>query len=335
MAEPRNVNILDLPYEIHKQIFDHLSLKEVEALLKTNNKYIQIWEEINNSIADKTIFDSGKDSIDDNINNYKNIREINIRTMVGASADTLKTYLDFATRQKKLRRFQMQYIMNFCPIFEIGIDVWFENLTELNISFIRNRSNAEYDFVHIFLERAPNLQKFIYECGHLADASLIALIANKNIREIVWTNVLILNPRLFRNFLWNAHSLRKFHIIDTEVLHVDQTLSMIESIFIRLKVTNTLNDVRIYFRHFDINDDDANRIGEEYVQVTDIRCNNFIDITNIVSPLLKKFFTSRLKLSYIRRSVGTIMSIEDGLLEYSVHDFFQQKYKTYSLHFTH
>lgn len=227
-------NIMDMPYEIHKQIFEHLSSREVDTLLNTNSQYVQIWEEINNSVSDKTIFDSAVDVIDDNINRFKNIREINIRTMVNAGTETFKTYIDLAMRQRKLRCFKMLYIVNFCPIIDISPEVWFDNLIELNISFIRNRSNIEYDFVHVFLQRATNLEVFIYECGHLSDTSLVALVNNKNIREIIWTNVLILNPRLFRSFLWNASCLQKLHIMDTEVLHVDQTLSIIETIFIRL-----------------------------------------------------------------------------------------------------
>lgn len=329
-----NTNILALPYEIQKQIFENLSSKEVDVLLNTNTRYHTIWEEINNSIADKTIFDSAVDTIDDKINKYKNIREIIIRTMHSASAEEYRTYIEFALKQKKLRTLQMKNIVNFFPHIELPLDINLNNLTELNISFISNRSNVDRDNVYLFLQNAPNIEKFTYEGGQLSDARLVALASNNNIRTITWTNVGINNPRLFRRFFWNAN-LTKINIINTVFNNIDEVLSMIETIFIRIRNSLIIDDINLYFKHFQLSDEDYVRINQEFTQIADVRCNDFVGITNIVTPLLKQQFCSRFKFAYIRHMVHATPIIEDGTMEYLISDIFHQKYKSYCLHYSH
>lgn len=122
-------------------------------------------------------------------------------------------------------------------------------------------------------------------------------------------------------FFWNA-SLTKIHITNTVFNNIDQILSMIETIFIRLKNSLIIDDINLYIKHFNLSDDDYVRINQKFTQISDVRCNDFIGITNIVTPLLKQQFCARFKLAYIRHMVRAIPVIEDGTMEYLINDLF-------------
>lgn len=321
---------MELPYEIHSRILEYLSSKEIEALIKTNTFYEKMWSVLNNSISDKTIYDSKIDEYNiEKIKKYRNIREIIIRTMISCNKNRYREYVDFVSNQKHLRRLQMTFVTEFSSIINIPTGVKWECLTHLNLSFLTERHDTDRDIAYLFLQRAKGLEVFIYENGHLSEPSLTALIQMKSIYTIQWTNVLIYNPFLFKQFLSMATSLRKLHIYYFGFSHVNLTMAIIEAIIVKLHVSNTFKELKFYFEQSEHTYREPAAYRFQDTQFIDTECDDFIGIANLVIPLLRRETMNRFKFTYMHKKILQDNIINDGILTYSVVDPYQHRIRRF------
>lgn len=331
-----NKHILDLPYEIHKQILEYLSSEEINALLKTNTFYVEMWSTVNNSISDKTIYDSKIDTYDqEKMKKYRNIREIIIRSMICCPKAEYKEYVEFALNQKYLRKLKMEFITEFQLVINVPAGFQWDHLTHLSLSFLAERINMDRDIAHLFLQRALQLETFVYGNGHLSDISLTALAQLKSLHTIHWTNVLIYNPCLFKQFLFSATSLRKMSIYYFQFSHINLTLAAIEALLVRVHTADHFNQIKLYFEQNEYARANMAQHRNHDIQFIDTDCDDFIGIANLVLPLLRSDFIHRFKLSFMYKKISEDESLADGVLKYTVHDVFQNRMKRFCFNLNH
>lgn len=318
MATKSNKKLLDLPVEIHRKIFENLSNDDIQTLTKTHPFFHELWLVFNTSIADKTIFDTRLDALqDEEIKKYKNIREIIIRSMVQSTIPDFIEYIRFACKQKYLRNFTMHFIADFPPSITIPFDIKWKYLTHLNLTFLTEKINADQDLAHFFLERAENLQEFYYDNGHLTNRSLNALANMHHLRAIKWTNVLIYDPYAFKQFIVYAPSIEILHFYYYRFTQVNLTLSILEAIYSAIDYCE-FKEVKIYCEKIDSSN--MRPILNQHNQFISTRAEDFVTFINIILPLLRKDILNEFKLVYLFTLTDGNRTIVDGILKYAILD---------------
>lgn len=332
----KNKSIIDLPYELQGKIIEHLSAEDVESLAKTNDFYAGLCNTFNGSITEKTIYDSKNDSYNpEKVKKYKNLREILLRSLICISKHEYEEYIQMVSRQKYLRKLQINFISDFYAIVSIPDNAKWTYLTNLNLSFLAERIDTDRDLAHLFLERAKNLNVFIYENGHLSERSVIALTKLKSLHTIQWTNVLIYNPFQFKQYFSQCTSLRKVNIYYLGFMHVNLTLSILEIMLIKINVERNFDEIRLYFEQNEyVHENPLQYINRES-QTVNIDTEDFIGMTNLIIPLLRRDFMNGFKITFLYVKCTETDFATEGNMQYSIYDLYQKRIKKFNFNLVH
>lgn len=191
------------------------------------------------------------------------------------------------------------------------------------------------DIAYLFLQRAMHLETFVYGNGHLSEISLTALAQLKSLRSIHWTNVLIYNPYLFKQFILNATSLRKISIYYFQFSHISLTLSTIEALLVKVHIADHFDQIKLYFEQIETARENMAQHRNHDIQFIDTDCDDFVGIANLVLPLLRRDYMHKFKLSFMYKKVNENESLADGTLKYTVHDVFQNRMKRFCFNLNH
>lgn len=203
--------IKDLPVEIFSYIIRHLSLADINNLIRTNKEVLKKWEELNQVAYDKVVFSStnpyDRMSL---LYKYRFLRYVHIDTAYHHTDWRTDYFIDACFRQIRLEKLYLN--LHPQPIIT-------NNMNRRRLEFLTHFEvrikvkDQQVDAVENILAHTNTLETFIYHNGVLNSNSLGYLYRNRKLKHLQLRHVTITDTFGYDVFLDKQTNLEEL-IID-------------------------------------------------------------------------------------------------------------------------
>lgn len=189
----------DLPVEIFSYIIRHLSLADINNLIRTNRDALRKWKELNQAAYDKIVFSSNNpyDRMS-RLHKYRYLRYVHIDTAYHHRDWRTDYFIDACFRQIRLEKLYLNLYPQ--PIITNNMNRHgLEFLTHLEVRI--KAKDQQVDAVENILRHTYTLETFIYHNGVLNSISLDCLYRNRRLKHLQLKNVTITDTFSYDIFL--------------------------------------------------------------------------------------------------------------------------------------
>lgn len=316
MTQPKAINFLELPYEIHALIFKHTLLQDAKALARTCQKMYTTYNEINKCLADKISFNSKYDDFK-KVTHLTCLKEIILDYFPSdASYDEC---IELCLRQKSIERiilFGLIYDgITTTRIFKYPV---MKYLTELELKFL-TAPYAGDDYLLPFVQNTTTLQKIKLENIILNAETMDYLAKNENMKCIKFQNVFIYDIVHFRLMLSKLKRMKTFFYFFFQFTHLTNMVKTIEAIFEYYPQMPMLRDLKIsIWQDMNIRQIQETITYKRQYHTFKVR-GNAAPLFRAIIPLVNPFILTEFELFYFNKYFG-LDEFKRASMKYNITD---------------
>lgn len=308
--------IMDLPYEIHANIYKKLPLTSIQSLALTNKHMLHTYENINLNYMDKISFNTLYDHFE-NFKTHKKLREIimDLFQMVLTYEECIK----FCFNQREMETIKIKSIIKDDFKYANIPYAYLPNLTHVEISVLTQCEN-DTDYLFPIIECTTALKSIKYENGTLTRDSMMQISKNEKLKCFKLQNISIHNIPAFRMLLSKMKNIEELRYYNFHFIRLMATIKILESIFEIALDLPKLRDIKISaWQELNLDTIRETRLHKATYTNFKLEKGHSTSFFSAILPLLNQYSTNSFEIFYLNHEYPNVNK-EKSAIRYKLID---------------